>query len=177
MSSTADGAGTRARGFWRRLRDRDEPSPAAPPPAAAAGDSPQELRREVAELVRFVNARSGDLPPAAVVNARRLTDLLREVVDTSQVRPLDVYAVMSVQGTATDYLPTTLRTYLAVDEALRDVPRGSGLTPRQALLVQIDTLTTSVATTLEAVQHQDADALMTQGSFLRTKFARSDLDL
>ncbi|GCE76193.1 hypothetical protein [Cellulomonas biazotea] len=177
MSSTAD-TGGRARGFWRRLRDRDEPSPAAQPsPPAASGDSPEELRRAVAELVRFVNARSGDLPPAAVVNARRLTDLLREVVDTSEVRPLDVYAVMSVQGTATDYLPTTLRGYLAVDEALRDVPRGSGHTPTQALLIQIDTLTTSVEATLDAVQHQDADALMTQGAFLRTKFARSDLDL
>lgn len=175
MSSSPESGGRR-RGFWQRLRDRDEPAAVVQPPVAS-GDSPAELRRAVAEVVRLVNSRSGDLPVAAVVNARRLTDLLREVVDTTEVRPLDVYAVMSVQGTATDYLPTTLRTYLAVDESLRDVPRGSGHTPTQALMMQLDTLTTSVAATLDAVQHQDADALMTQGSFLRTKFARSDLDL
>ena len=36
-----------------------------------------------------------------------------EVVDTSEIRPLDIYAVISVRGVLTDYLPTTLRTFLA----------------------------------------------------------------
>jgi hypothetical protein len=145
--------------------------------AAADEDSPQALRAAMSELDRFVNAAAGRLPAAAVVGARQITDVLRDVVDTSDVRPLDVYAVVSVRGIVSDYLPTTLRTYLAVDPTLLDTPRASGRTPTQSLLEQIDALRTSAAATLEAANNSDADELMTQGSFLRTKFTRSDLDL
>jgi hypothetical protein len=145
--------------------------------AAVDEDSPQALRAAMRELDRFVNAHAGRLPAAAVVGARQITDLLRDVVDTSDVRPLDVYAVVSVKGIVSDYLPTTLRTFLAVDPTLLDAPRASGRTPTQSLLEQIDALRTSAAATLEAANNSDADELMTQGSFLRTKFTRSDLDL
>jgi hypothetical protein len=145
--------------------------------AAAEEDSPRALRAAMTELDRFVNAAAGRLPAAAVVGARQITDVLRDVVDTADVRPLDVYAVVSIKGIVSDYLPTTLRTYLAVDEALLDTPRASGRTPRQSLLEQIDALRSSAAATLEAANNADADELMTQGSFLRTKFTRSDLDL
>lgn len=140
-------------------------------------DSPQALRDAMTELDRFVNRSAGRLPVAAVVGARQITDLLRDVVDTSDVRPLDVYAVVSIKGVVRDYLPTTLRTYLAVDPSLLDTPRASGRTPTESLLEQIDALRTSAVATLEAANNEDADALMTQGSFLRTKFTRSDLDL
>jgi hypothetical protein len=145
--------------------------------AASDEDSPQALRAAMTDLDRFVNRNAGRLPAAAVVGALQITDLLREVVDTSDVRPLDVYAVVSVKGIVSDYLPTTLRTYLAVDPALLDTPRASGRTPTQSLLEQIDAVRTSAAATLEAANSSDADELMTQGSFLRTKFTRSDLDL
>lgn len=126
---------------------------------------------------RLVNSSAGRLPLAAVVAARRVTDLLAEVVDTSDVRPLDVYAVLSVRSAATDYLPTTVKSYLAVDEGLVDVPRASGRTPSQSLMEQLDALETSALAVLKATQQQDIDALMTQGSFLRTKFSQSDLEL
>jgi hypothetical protein len=144
---------------------------------SADDDSPQALRDAMVELDRFVNRNAGRLPAAAVVGARQITDLLRDVVDTSDVRPLDVYAVVSIKGIVTDYLPTTLRTYLAVDPSLLHTPRASGRTPAQSLLEQVDALRTSAAATLDATNDQDADALLTQGSFLRTKFTRSDLDL
>jgi hypothetical protein len=113
----------------------------------------------------------------AVVAARQVTDVLAEIVDTSEVRPLDVYAVISVRSTVTDYLPTTVRTFLAVDESLVDVPRASGRTPAESLMEQLDALDTSALAVLEATQQQDVDALMTQGNFLRSKFSGSDLDL
>ena len=109
--------------------------------------------------------------------ARRVTDALSEVVDTSEVRPLDVYAVISVRSAATDYLPTTLRSFLAVDDGLVDLPRPSGDTPVESLMEQLDALEDSATAVLQAVREQDVDALMTQGAFLRTKFTRSDLDL
>jgi hypothetical protein len=165
--------------WFRRAREAlAPPESAAPTPTSApAGDSPQELRGALAELVRFVNRGSGRLPAEAVVRARRITDTLGDLIDTSDVRELDVYTVLSVQNTLSDYLPTTLRSYLAVDEHLLDTPRATGRTPRQSLIEQLDALDTSASAMLVAARDQDADALMTQGNFLRTKFSGSDLDL
>ncbi|MBB2988464.1 hypothetical protein [Terracoccus luteus] len=163
--------------FTRNRRPQDAPPATPTAPVSDPGESPDALRRRVAELNGFVNANAGRLPAAAVVSARHLTDTLREIIDTSDIRPLDVYAAMAVTGTLGDYLPTTLRSYLAIDADLRETPRGSGRTPTQSLLEQIDDLQTSASATLVAARNQDADALMTQGNFLRTKFSRSDLDL
>jgi hypothetical protein len=153
------------------------PHSASAAPASPESDSPAALRSALTTLNRFVNASAGRLPVEAVVAARRIGDVLDEVLDTAELRPLDVYAVLSVKGIITDYLPTTLRSYLAVDDSLVDVPRPTGRTPRQSLLEQLDTLESGAVTVLEATQAQDADTLMTQGNFLRTKYSGSDLDL
>ena len=160
------------------FRRGGEPAPVVPAPQEEdPGDRPEALRAAIADVNRLVNASAGRLPLRAVVAARRITDVLAEVVDTSEVRPLDIYAVISVRATATDYLPTTVRSYLAVDESLAGVPRASGRTPTQSLMEQLVALEDSAIAVLEAVQLQDVDALMTQGNFLRTKFSRSDLEL
>ena len=143
----------------------------------AGDDSPEALRAALAERVRFINRSSGQLPGVAVVRVRTLTDTLGEIIDTSAVRPLDVYAVITVHSTLQDYLPTTLQRYLAVPSDLRDTVRGSGSSPTTSLLEQIEALQSSASTVLVAAQDQDADALMTQGAFLKTKFSGSDLDL
>ena len=161
---------------WHR---KDHSAAAVTPPGAEpdVGDTPEGLRRSLRDIVKLVNANAGQLPAEAVVAARRVTDALNDIIDTSAVRPLDVYAVISVRGTLTDYLPTTLRSYLAVDENMRDTPRPSGRSPKESLLEQIAALEASASSVLLAARNQDADALLTQGTFLRTKFSGSDLDL
>jgi hypothetical protein len=129
------------------------------------------------DLNRYINSNAGKLPVDSVVTARQVTDTLREVIDTSEVRPLDIYAVVSIKGILNDYLPTTLQRYLALDPNTLEVARPSGRTPVQSLQEQIDSLWDAAAIVLEAAKAQDADALMTQGTFLRTKFSGSDLDL
>lgn len=168
-------------GWFGRGRDREQPPAATPgpdaPPDEDLADSPAALRSAAVEINRFVNRNAGRLPGEAVVAARRITDTLLEIIATSQVRELDVYAVLTVRGILGDYLPTTLRTYLAVDPALLETPRGSGIAPAQSLRDQLAALQSSASATLLAVRNQDADALVTQGNFLRTKFTGSDLDL
>lgn len=164
--------------FRRVLAPPAAPAPA--PPAAepeSDGDDPATLRSHLVRLNRLINQNSGRLPGESVVTARRVTDVLREVVDTSEVRPLDIYAVISIKAMVQDYLPTTLRGFLALDPAQLTVARPSGRTPIESLQEQLEGLLEAATSLLRAAQAQDADALLSQGSFLRTKFSRSDLDL
>jgi hypothetical protein len=147
------------------------------PAASTAEDSPATLRQSVFQLHRYINRNSGRLPVEAVVKAQWVADTLREIIDTSDVRELDIYAVLSVKGIVNDYLPTTLSKFLALDPGQLDVARPSGRRPSDLLLEQIDALQGAATAVLVAAQEQDADALITQGNFLRTKFTGSDLDL
>jgi len=140
-------------------------------------DAPATLRAKVVELNRFVNSSAGRLPGEAVVAARQVTDIIGQVIDTSDVRELDVYAVVSIKGILGDYLPTTLKAFLALDASQVDVARPSGRTPTDSLLEQLESLRGAAAQILVAARAQDADALMSQGAFLRTKYSGSDLDL
>ncbi len=160
--------------IFRSGRDEQAAAVIAPSPDE---DSPTELLRAIFQANRFINQSSGRLPSEGVVNARRLTDTLREIVDTSQTRPLDVYATIAVRNILDDYLPTTLRTYLAVDADATQLMLPSGSSPVRSLIEQIAQMRTSALAVLAAARDQDANALITQGNFLKTKFTRSDLDL
>jgi hypothetical protein len=140
-------------------------------------DKPDALLASMFERVREINASAGRLPVEGVVIARRVLDAVREVIETSSERELDVRAVVSIRGILEDYLPTTLRAYLAIDPSVVDTPRPSGRTPAQSFIEQLDVLWSSATDLLEATRAHDADALLSQGSFLRTKFSGSDLDL
>ncbi|MFL6162074.1 MAG: hypothetical protein ACJ74U_07595 [Jatrophihabitantaceae bacterium] len=140
-------------------------------------DSPTALRAALWRTVRLVNVSSGRLPAEAVVAARRIADTLAEIIDTSDVRPLDVSVVISIRATVDDYLPTTLRSYLVLDPSLLALRRADGATPTESLLEQLTVLQDSTSAVLAAAHSQDLDMLVSQGNFLRTKFSRSDLDL
>jgi hypothetical protein len=158
--------------WFRRAQEHVAPQPEVDP-----ADTPEGLLKLVFERTGEVNQNAGHLPVEAVVVSRRVLDAVREVVDTSSDRELDVRAVVSLRGILSDYFPTTLHTYLALDPASVDTVGGSGRTPSQQVVEQFETLFESATDLLAATRAHDADALQTQGSFLRTKFSRSDLDI
>src|SRR5882672_2115133 len=88
--------------------------PAVPGEANASDDSPEALRNGLEQLVRYINRHSGRLPVETVVICRRVTDVVREIIDSADVRALDIHAVVAVQSLMRDYLPTTLGTFLAL---------------------------------------------------------------
>jgi hypothetical protein len=160
--------------WFRRAQDRAQESLG---PHDDPKDKPDALLATVFDLVREVNLNAGKLPAEGVVIARRVLDVVREVIETSGERELDVHAIVSIRGMLDDYLPTTLRAYLAIDPGVVDVVRPSGRTPSQSFIEQLDVLWSSAMDLLDAIRAHDADALLSQGSFLRTKFSGSDLDL
>jgi hypothetical protein len=158
--------------WFRRARE----APPAPQPPEDQ-DAPDKLLLRLWEQVQFINRNAGKLPVEAVVIARQVTDAIREAIETSADRALDVYAVVQINGIVGDYLPTTLRTYLNLDPEITDQPSASGRTPRAALREQLEALRTAAQELLHAARAHDVDLLFNQGNFLRTKFTRSDLDL
>ena len=177
--------------FGRRPTDPPgPPPPGAPGTPGAAGvagagpsgepDSPAALARELVVVNRLVNASAGQLPTSATVTARRVTDtvdaVLLSTLDSGGGRELDIHARVSLNGILRDYLPTTVRRYLALDPATRTAPRPTGQTAADALAEQLDFLLDAATEVLDAVRHNDANALMAQGNFLRSKFAGSELD-
>jgi hypothetical protein len=162
---------------WFRRESVTDTAASQPVTGADTDDRPEVLLRDLNLLDRWINRVSDRLPGAVIVRARWITDTLREIVVTAEVRPLEIHAALLVKGTVGDYLPTTLRGYLALDDELQDRPGPSGRTPTQSLLEQLEILQESASRTLVATRNQDVDALTTQGNFLRTKFSRSDLEL
>src|SRR4051794_13220235 len=133
--------------WFRRAQDRAQEQLG---PQEDPKDKPEALLASVFELVRTVNSSAGRLPAEGVVIARRVLDAVREVIETASERELDVHAVVSIRSILEDYLPTTLRAYLAIDPAVVDVLRPSGRTPAQSFIEQLEVLWSSVMDLLEA---------------------------
>ncbi len=161
---------------WLFGRREDAPTVEARPQAEVP-DSPAALASELFRLTRFINASAGQLPTEAMVVARRITDTVGTVLHATRDRDLDIHARVSLNGIVRDYLPTSLRTYLALDPASRDQPRAGGPGATVALGEQLDALLDAATEVLTAVRNDDANSLVAQGNFLRAKFARSELDL
>lgn len=118
------------------------------------------------------------MPVAAVVAALDVTDIVDQLLDSTRDDQVpDIEVILAVRGIVRDYLPTTLDRFLALDPSTADRPLPSGATPREQLAAQLVQLASAAADVLQATRARDADALVSQGNFLRTKFSRSDLDL
>ncbi len=152
-------------------RERD---PAAAPADLDPGDDRGVLLADLATLRRYLNQCAGKLPTMSLVTAHQIGDLLRAVIDTDCDRPLDTHTIVRVRGFLTDYVLTTVRSFMAVDERVGAV---SGRTTAEILQEQLQSLVDEAAALLTSARSYDSDALLTQGTFLRTKFSRSDLDL
>ena len=124
--------------FGRQQEDQPRPQSTQSTQATEVPDSPTALAAEVFRVNRFVNASAGQLPGEGVVAARRITDTIGTVLHTTRDRDLDIHARVSLNGILRDYLPTTLRTFLALDPATRqraatrrqDPDRGAGRAAR-----------------------------------------------
>jgi hypothetical protein len=159
--------------FRRAHPPAQTPPPAQPEPA----ESPAALTRALDEQIAYVNRNAGRLPTDCTVLARRITDAAADVIDLAAAAELDIQVALTVKKIVTDYLPTALRTYLALEPDTVDSPSAQGVTPRQALAQQLSDLWAGALDVRAAAQSRDADALISHGAFLRTKFSGSDLDL
>jgi hypothetical protein len=78
--------------------------------------------------------------------------------------------------TATDYLPRTLRAYLALPAAARTTPLADGRAPVDVLREQVGLLEDAAVRLLAGTDGDAVADLLANGLFLRDRFAGSDLD-
>lgn len=161
-----------ARLFGRSRAREAEPAPPT--------DEITPLRDALRALVRRVNASAGRLPVGAVPDIRDITDQLDRLLDHAQRNPgaVDTYALMTLSATIGDYLPTSIDRFLALPHDFVTTHRNNdGETPEEELLSHLVLLNQGVGELATAIFSGDAQRLESQGRFLDTKFARSDLDL
>jgi hypothetical protein len=83
-----------------------------------------------------------------------------------------------VQKTVSDYLPSTLQAYLNLPRAYATIHRLSdGRTAAKVLLDQLTLLDNKLEEVADAVNQNDADALLANGRFLEDRFGGSGLNL
>jgi hypothetical protein len=164
--------------MWRNLFKRDEPAPAEPaappPPAVPFGE------RMAAELerIRWKARRAGNtLPVATLPRLGQIEDVLIGLVEYLVDHPPSVDEEIAVEALITDYLPTTLSAYMALNRQVAATAGDDGRTPGDELLDQLVLLESAARELSASVYAHDAQQLATQGRFLSTKFSRSDLEL
>jgi hypothetical protein len=151
--------------YLARRRRRPVPQPvavAAPPPTA------DDIRRELADLLgSMVGTVTPDVLARYESIHRRMLGMLPRMGQL-QGSSQDLYIL---HRTASDYLPTAVRSYLSVARAggaERALPDGR--TPRQAVLEQLDLIDSRIADIGDALDQNDLDRLLSHGRFLETRF-------
>ena len=179
-------------GFFDRIfgGGADDPHPApAPAPEAApdtaeapstkpAHDEVAELTDRLTTLVRTVNRSGAKMPEGGVPGVRAIEDVLRPLLTYLAANPPTESEMNPVRSTLTDYLPTTLETFLALPKEFAHTHRNrSGRTPAEELVEQLHLLEAGVVEYAQSIYAGDAQQLSNQGRFLQTKFGKTDLTL
>jgi hypothetical protein len=115
--------------------------------------------------------RQSELPidvKVKVEQIRRKVDVLLGYADRFPPFSQDLYLV---RQTASEYLPRTIDTYLALPlEAAEKPMPGTGKTPHQELKSQLDLLDAKLDDIAQDLQRQDTDRLLANRRFLQERF-------
>jgi hypothetical protein len=159
-------------GLFHREPPRRDAPPAGPPGQAEV----DQLRAGLAALHREVLAAGAKLPDGAVPQFRRIEDALTGVLThagTLEGSPEEMFLVKAI---VSDYLPTSVRAYLALPASLalaRRTPASQDAADE--LCRQLEILEDRATELADAVSVGDVQALKNQSRFLESRFAQSSL--
>jgi hypothetical protein len=142
------------------------------------GATAEQLTAQLKVLRRSVGAEAGRLPDDANTIFKQILGNLDEIVarwDDLAIAPDQSHVVEQM---ITDYLPTSIQTYLNLPRTFALSNRVAGRkTAHEELIEQLGILLTETARIRDAVYTKEVNALSDQSRFLRDKFAKSALDL
>jgi hypothetical protein len=139
------------------------------------GDAPSDLAGALSHQVAAIRGKvPADVYQKVVSTQQTILGILPKI-DRLGPGSQDAFVV---QKTVTDYLPSTLQAYLNLPRAYATVHRFSdGRTAAQVLLDQLTLLDNKLEDVADAVNKNDADALLANGRFLEDRFGGSALNL
>lgn len=143
-----------------------------------SGATAEQLAAQLKVLRRSMSAEASRLPDDANAIFGRILANLDEIVarwDDLAIAPDQSHVVVQM---VTDYLPTSIQTYLNLPRTFALSNRVAGRkTAHEELLDQLAILERESGRIRDAVYAKEVDALTDQGRFLRDKFEKSSLDL
>jgi hypothetical protein len=141
---------------------------------AGPADDVSVPESDVAGGLRALPARlTGRLPEQAQQATMRICELLLEALPRVTGTGAQEYLV---RRAGTDYLPRTLRGYLALPaEWARSTPIDGNRTPADVLVTQLAALEQAARSMLDAALAADSDALLANGRFLADRFGSGSL--
>jgi hypothetical protein len=139
------------------------------------GEAPSDLAGALARQVSAVKGKVPDDVYQKVVSIQQTVLGILPKIDRLGPGSQDAFVV---QKTISDYLPSTLQAYLNLPRAYATVHRlGDGRTAAQVLMDQLTLLDKKLDEVADAVNKNDADALLANGRFLEDRFGGSGLQL
>lgn len=147
-----------------------EPVPEPVADAVAPGPpTPADIEAALASAERM--ASDGHAPTPVISRVSRVTSIVRALLPRIEGMGLQSVDSYNVVATATDYLPESLASYLALPRDWADTrPVAGGKSSLLLLIDQLDLLATTLNRMYDAANRRDANALVAQGKFLDEKF-------
>jgi hypothetical protein len=140
-----------------------------------SGFDPDDVRKA---LDHEVHAVSGRVPADVLAKVLNIQQIILGILPRSGALPPGSPELFVVERTATDYLPTSLESYLNLPRAYATLhPVQDGKTPKQVLMDQLTLLETKMGEVADDVHRNDTDRLLANGRFLEERFGRSALSL
>ena len=150
-------------------------APGTPSIDLRTGFDPNDVRKALDNEVRIC---SGRVPADVLAKVQSIQQIILGILPRSGALPPGSPELYIVQGTATDYLPAALESYLNLPRAYATLhPVQDGKTPKQVLIDQLTLLESKMSEVAEDVHRNDTDRLLANGRFLEERFGRSALSL
>jgi hypothetical protein len=145
-------------------------APAAKQPELVSGLDAEEVRRSLHDVK--VRTR-GRVPVPVEVRVRRITTTIGDALPFVDALPPGDRARFSLARTATDYLPATVDSYLALPRRYAEQEiLVDGKTAAAVLCDQLDVLVTQLDDVVDALHRADANRLLVNGRFLGDRFGK-----
>ena len=149
------------------VRSRSKALPSPSPPADSSLDT-EDIPRALSDLL---GSMIGNVPVDVITKYQSIHWLMLSMLPRMGQLEGTSEDLYILRRTASDYLPTAVRSYLSValsDAAEEQLPDGR--TPHQAVIEQLDLIETRLRDIADALDRNDLDRLLIHGRFLEARF-------
>jgi hypothetical protein len=134
--------------------------------------SGRDLRIQLEALVKKISKRVSPLELEKVVNIKDNILMLLPRLEEMNAGDYDFHVV---KQTVVDYLPKMLTTYLELPPIFATVHKmRNGKTSQEVLIEQLTILDEEIQQIVISANSENAEALIAQGEFLKSKFANDE---